>query len=291
MPWESDSLKLLRVLEGFYRPREDEVLRLANVARLNKLYLTYLRMIGDAVRYELAREKARYRWFVENVVEVVKALEGVNYALYKFRKPVEHVSVDLDILVSREDVLRATMMLCKRGFRAAVVEPYTVTLERRGFIVDLYTEPSFAWIIYMDGGRLLRDHVEEVEVNGIQVQALTREAEVVVAAAHAIYKEHLILLIDCLLAWEWLNSRAWRIALDLNVKQALKEHLKICNLIKSGLTEAPYKLEPHMIVKAYIEKTLEDPVFRATLPNMLKYIMTRKDIGATILRRITRKSY
>jgi len=46
-----------------------------------------------------------------------------------------------------------------------------------------------------------------------------------------------------------------------------------------------------MIVKAYIEKTLEDPVFRATLPNMLKYIMARKDIGATILRRITRKSY
>jgi len=291
MSWESDSLKLLRVLEGFYRPREDEVLRLANVARLNKLYLAYLRMVKDAVRCELAREEARYGWFVENVVEVVEALRGVNYALYKFRKPVEHVSVDLDILVSREDVPRATMMLCKRGFRIAVVEPYTITLERRGFIVDLYTEPSFAWTVYMDGGRLLRDHVEEVEVNGIQVQALTREAEVVVAAAHAIYKEHLILLIDCLLAWEWLNSRAWRIAVDLNVKQALKELLKICNLIKSGLTEAPYKLEPHMIVKAYIEKTLEDPAFRTTLPNMLKYIMTRKDIGATILRRITRKSY
>ena len=39
-------MKLLRVLEGFYRPREDEVLRLANVARLNKLYLAYLRMVG-----------------------------------------------------------------------------------------------------------------------------------------------------------------------------------------------------------------------------------------------------
>jgi len=284
-------LKLLRVLEGFYRPREDEVSRLANVARMNKLYLAYLRMVGDAVGYELAREEARYRWFVENVVEVVEALRGVNYALYKFRKPVGHVSVDLDILVGREDVPRATMMLCKHGFKMAVVEPYTVTLERRGFIVDLYTEPSFAWIIYVDGGRLLRDYVEDVDVHGVWTRALTREAEVVVAAAHALYKEHLILLIDCLLAWEWLNNRAWRIAVDLNVKQALKELLKICNLIKSGLAEAPYKLEPHMIIKAYIEKTLEDPVFRATLLNMFKYVIIRKNIGAMILRRITRKSY
>ena len=211
--------------------------------------------------------------------------------MYKFRKPVEHISVDLDILVGREDVPRVTMMLCKRGFKIAVVEPYTVTLERGGFIVDLYTEPSFAWIVYMDGGKLLRDYVEDVDVHGVWARALTREAEVVVAAAHAIYKEHLILLIDCLLAWEWLNSRAWRIAVDLNVKQVLREPLKICNLIKSGLAEAPYKLELHMIVKAYIEKTLEDPVFRATLPNMLKYIIIRKNIGAVILRRITRKSY
>jgi hypothetical protein len=37
-----------------------------------------------------------------------------------------------------------------RGFRIAVAEPYTVTLERRGFIVDLYTEPAFAWVVYME---------------------------------------------------------------------------------------------------------------------------------------------
>ena len=173
MSRNSVSLRLLEVLGGSYRPCEDEMLELAEAARLNKLYLAYLRAIRDLLDNELAREEARYRWFVKNAVEVVEALRGVNYALYKFRKPVEHVSVDLDILVGREDVPRATMMLCKRGFRIAVVEPYTVTLERRGFMVDLYTEPSFAWTVYMDGGRLLRDHVEEVEVNGIQVQALT----------------------------------------------------------------------------------------------------------------------
>lgn len=65
---------------------------------------------------------------------------------------------------------RAVKALCLCGFKIIIAEPYTVTLVRRGFIVDLYTEPSFAWVVYMDGGRLLKDHVEEVEVNGVQAK-------------------------------------------------------------------------------------------------------------------------
>jgi len=63
------SLKLLRVLEGSYRPRGDEMLRLAEIAQLNKLYLAYLRVIRGALRGRLAREEAKYRWFVKNAVE------------------------------------------------------------------------------------------------------------------------------------------------------------------------------------------------------------------------------
>jgi hypothetical protein len=85
---------------------------------------------------------------------------------WKFKKPFEHVSVDLDILVRVEDVSRAVRALVSRGFRVVVWEPYTVTLVRGGFIVDLYTHPSFAWVVYMDGGRLLECCVEEVNVGG-----------------------------------------------------------------------------------------------------------------------------
>jgi len=289
--WNSDSLKLLKVLEGFYRPCGGEVLRLAKIARLNKLYLAYLRMVRGPLRDELVREEARYRWFIENMIEVVEALRRLNYALYKFRRPVEHVSVDLDILVDRNGIPRAVATLREHGFRVVVSEPYTVTLERRGFIVDLYTEPSFAWVVYMNGGRLLRDHVEEVEVNSVKMQALTREAEVAVAAAHAIYKEHIVLLIDCLTMWSWLNRKAWSIATDFGVETALKELMKTCDLIKSGLLEAPCKVKPHVILKAYVEKTVKDPVFRATLPNVLNYVASRKTAGRDILNRLTRKSY
>jgi len=78
-----------------------------------------------------------------NVAEVVNVLEsvGATYALYKFRRPFEHVSVDLDILIKVVDVPRAVGILVYRGFRVVVWELYIVTFAMREFIVDLHTHP------------------------------------------------------------------------------------------------------------------------------------------------------
>jgi len=289
MSFETGAVRLLRTLYGLYRPVGCEVERLAWLSRLNKVYLAYLRRVRSPDG-ELLREERRYRWFVGNTVEVVGALGGVDYALFKFRRPVEHVSVDLDVLVDNGCVGRAVRALKSLGFEVVVSEPYTVTLSRRGFTVDLYTQPSFAWTVYLDGGRLLREHREEFEMGGFRAYSLTREAEVVVAAAHAVYKEHMVLLLDCITAWTWTNKRTWSIALELRARGALEELLKACSMIGEGLVEAPYKLKPHVILKAYTEKMVGDPVFRATTPNMLRYITTCR-AGAQILARLRRRSY
>jgi len=189
------SLKLLRLLEGLYRPSGEELPLLAEVARLNKLYLAFLRAVRDALPLEWASEEERFRRYAESCVEVARALEGLRYAFYKFRRPVDHVSVDLDLLIHVDDVPEAVRRLARRGFGLAVREPYTVTLRRGGFIVDLYTHPSFAWVVYMDGLRVLRDYSEEFEYAGARVRGIAKEAEVAVAAAHAVYKEHMDLLI------------------------------------------------------------------------------------------------
>jgi len=68
---------------------------------LIKLYLAYLRAVRGVIEGELLCEEARYKWFMENTIEVISTLKGLNYTLYKFRKPVEHVSVDLDVLIDR----------------------------------------------------------------------------------------------------------------------------------------------------------------------------------------------
>jgi hypothetical protein len=96
---ETDTVKLLKTLLGLYEPNSEEVQRLAEIAELNKLLLAYLRM--DALRDQLVCEEARYGWFMDYATEVVEVLEnaGAAYALYKFKRPFEHVSVDLDIFV------------------------------------------------------------------------------------------------------------------------------------------------------------------------------------------------
>jgi hypothetical protein len=216
---------------------------------------------------------------------------GVEYALHKFRKPFDHVSVDLDILVRVDDIPKAVKVLIRRGFKIAVSEPYTATLIRRGFIVDLYTNPSFAWVVYMDGEELLRCCNEEIEVNGVKAEALTREAEVVVAAAHAIYKEHMVLLIDCLTAWAWTSKNAWSLTNELGAGKALETLYSICRAIGAGYTEAPHKLSIATTTRILIEKFVEDPIFKATAINVVKYIFKYRDIGTRILSRILRESY
>jgi hypothetical protein len=111
-----------------------------------------------------------------------------------------------------------------------------------------------------------------------------------VSATHAVYKEHVVLLLDCITAWTWTNKRTWGIALELKARRALEELLRACSMIWEGRVEAPYKLKPYVILGAYTGKLIEDPVFRATVPNMLRYIITRR-AGAQILARLRRRSY
>jgi hypothetical protein len=160
---------------------------------------------------------------MNNVYDVVNVLRGFEYAFYKFRKPVDHVSVDLEMIISSKDIYKAVRLLSEKGFKVIVDEPYTMTLARKDFIIDLYTQPSFAWIIYSDDEKLLKEYSEEIMINNVRARALTIEAEAAVSAAHAIYKEHMILLIDCLTIWRWLNKMAWDIAYELDIEKSVEK--------------------------------------------------------------------
>jgi len=283
--------KLLQLVEGLYKPKPDEVPGLAEAARLNKLYLAFLRSVRDVLPGEWASEEERFRRYIGGCLEVAEALRGLRYAFYKFRRPVDHVSVDLDVLIHVDDVWRAVRRLSGRGFRIVVVEPYTVTLRRGSLIVDLYTHPSFAWAVYMDGAKILRDYSEEFELGGTKVSGITREAETAVAAAHAVYKEHVVLLLDCLTAWRWFSRGALRVAEDLGAGRALGMLLEVCGGVRRGTIDAPYRLPYPLLLRLYAEKFSEDPVFRGTAINILRYAAERRDFGRALLQRITRRSY
>jgi hypothetical protein len=180
--------------------------------------------------------------------------------------------------------------LIRRGFKIAVSEPFTITPAKSGFIADLYTNSSFVWIIYSDGEKLLKEYSEETMINNVRARALTIEAEAAVSAAHAIYKEHMILLIDCLTIWRWMNKKVWDIAYELGIDKSVEKTIEICNLVRRGLAETPYRLDITTILDAYIDKIFRDPLFRSTVLNILKYLMKQENIGTIILNRIKRKA-
>jgi len=195
------------------------------------------------------------------------------------------------VLVARNHVAKAVAGLGSRGFRVVVVEPFTVTLRRSGFIVDLYTYPAFAWIVYMDGWRLVRDYSEDFEVDGVWARCLTRDAEVVVAAAHAVYKEHIVLLLDCLTVKKWLSRKVLRLADEFMVRGSLDLVLAVCRGVEEGVVEAPYKIPLTRVVKLYLEKMREDPMFRGTSLNIVRYLLKRERSLYIVLSRLTRKTY
>ncbi|MEM4435674.1 MAG: hypothetical protein QXO22_01730 [Thermosphaera sp.] len=286
------STKTLRLVESIDSGRiaDGNIEELAKLAKLNKVLLGFLRRVGYQGSLRI-KEETLYRRYMAEVVRVTEALQGLDYALYKFRRPIEHVSVDIDILIRYEHLLKAVKALADIGFRVEVLEPYTVTMVRGEAIVDLYTHPSFAWIMYLDGERLLEE-VETIEIDpvGAEARALTVEAEVVATIAHAIYKEHMYLLSDYYVAREWLNNKALGLARELKAEEAVKMALRFNEQIEKGLLEAPIKFPPPQSIKILTRKFVEDLNFRATTVNALRLAM-RKRTMQQLVWRIKRKTY
>ncbi|MGC8975364.1 MAG: nucleotidyltransferase family protein [Thermoprotei archaeon] len=285
----SKTMRLIRAIEGLEKPLAGEIRELAVLAGSNKVLLGFLRSTGveDGTRLVEEGKYKRYRGVVAGVAD---ALKGLDYALYKFRKPVEHVSVDVDVLINLKHLPKAVKKLVSRGFRVEVLEKYTVTLTRGRAIVDLYTHPAFAWVVYLDGGRLLECCVEEFEWEGLNLRGLTRDAEVVVAAAHAVYKEHIYLVLDYLTVKKWMSKRVLELASKLNVEDSLEIITSLNELVDRGLIELPFKIPVSYLAKAYLNKIVRDSDFRSTLTNILEYLLTKR-AGVSVKWRLTRVSY
>ncbi len=121
-------------------------------------------------------------------------------------------------------------------------------------------------------------------------KGLYREAETVVAAAHAVYKEHVYLLADYFTLKKWLSKKALRLSAELGVEKALEAATALNEAVDRGVMELPLKIPPAHSVRAYLHKLARDPGFRATLLNALEYLGTRR-VGRVVAWRLTRKAY
>ncbi len=258
------------------------------MARLNKVLLHYLRVSGvdGEVRDS---EEARLRAVVKIVEEVRDSLSGLNYAFFKLIKPVTYTPADVDVLIDPGDVREATIRLIKLGYRPLVAEPYTVTLTKGSINVDLYTNPSVGNIVYLNGDDLLK--LKTIgNYHGLKILTLTREAEVVVTATHAVYKEWLITLNDYATVKAWLSRGAVELCLRMRCVEALGLVLSIGESACSGLVEVPYRIKTPLALTLLTGRALKFKPTAATVPMAIKRLNDAR-IFDMIISKLSRSTY
>lgn len=260
---------------------------LVDHAAKNKVLLEFLRRV-DVAGSLREREEERYAAVVRAAADVAEKLSGLNYALMKFAKPIAYVPADIDVLVAAEDAPRALERVEGLGYEVVVREPYCVTLAGSA-IVDVYVHPCLANVPYMDGRKLL-EHVREVELDGVRARALAPEAEVAVAAAHAVYKEQVFTLNDYFTVKSWLSPGAVRIARETRTDRALALAVSLVERVGRGELEAPHRIGVAPAALLLTSKLARDAAVRASAIRALAKLRDAR-LGAHLKSRLVRETY
>lgn len=323
------SIGLPGIMEG-ENPPLNKALSLLQLAELNKIPLLYLESLRKSRKHPLLKAQLSYyrdkhRKTLELTVLVCSLLDeaGIPYTIFKTLKPFPPTPADIDVLLgSSKGLTKASKILEERGFKPLNRDLYGLTMLSvdQGVNVDLTTEVAASSFIYLDKS-LLYKHITEVKVDGFKVQTLQPHADLVVVAAHSLYKEQMYTASDYYTFA--LSSQHYQEALKLaeraHTKFALETALKLTHDITihafgsdNSLIESlknplqtvdmnrriqtsksfdlPMKYSPHTLIRGLSRKLLEDSVSRNSLPTALKSILQPKFINR-LLEHITRKGY
>ncbi len=263
------------------------------IASLNKVLLHFLRNVecqSHVVNELLEREERRFKMVLDGLEEVVNALDGLNYVLVKFRRPVLYVPSDIDFVIDTDSIPIAITRLRRLGFKPVLIEPYCITLIRGSIIVDLYAHLSLGGsLIYVSGDALSR-YAKYVEVNGVKAKALLEQAEAIVIAAHAVLKEGIYTLNDYATTKAWLDYKALEIAEELKCKDVVEIALLINEVVDNGLLALPFKMPLTTWLLNWAKKAIRDSTTRASILKLLNRLMN-KDVLFKALWRYRRITY
>jgi len=303
---------------------------LLSLAELNKIPLLFLENIekekmDEYLNTKLAHYKDKRSRTLEMMGEVANIFNNaeIPYALFKTLKPFSYTPADIDILLySNKDLAKANNILNENGFKKSSSDSYgsTIFSARHHSNIDLTTKVAVSGFVYLDK-EILFKHVGQALVNNFKVQTLNPYADLVVAAAHCMYKEQMYTLSDyytfVLLsryyqkAIELIKFTHSSIALDMALKltynitlnafgpnndliQKLKIALKIAitkdPIQKARTYELPIKYPPKIIMKSLLKKLAEDPTSRNSLLTATKSSIQPR-FAKRLLNHIERKSY
>jgi len=323
------SIGLPQVLKG-ENPLLHEASKLFQLAELNKIPLLFLESLERFRKHpRLESELSRYRNRHEKTIDLIATVSrlfnglGVRHAIFKTLKPFPYTPVDIDILLwSRRDLSKTSHTLEKKNLKSLNRDSHGLTMfsVEHGINVDLTTEVAASSFIYLDKNALF-EHSSQIKVHGSKVQTLQPYADLVVVAAHCLYKEQMYTLSDYYTFA--LSSQYYQEALEFaektHAKFALETALKLTHDITKnsfgsdnavverlrnslqgiGVSrmiridknlDLPVKYPSRIVLRGLLEKIREDPNTRNSLPTAVKSTLQPKSINR-LLTHIKRKAY
>jgi len=238
----------------------------------------------------------------------------VPYAIFKTLKPFPYVPSDIDILLRSDESLQTvTGTLKNHGCVPLKKDNYGLTMlsPKHKMNIDLTTQIAVSGLVYLNK-QLLFDHLCEVQVNGVAVKKPEPEAELLVAAAHSVFKEQTYTLSDYytfILStqyWEEATKLAESLCLEYIFDTTLRMTKRVTDTSFGSMNtsmkreggegtsgkdfELPKKYDLNSLMVAFLKKMIEDPVSKHSLPIMAQSIY-EPAFYKKIVEHATRKTY
>jgi len=329
----SKSTTLVRLIgiPGIFEPTmrisEKDIASFLPVAEQNKIHLLFLETVtknakNQHIQQKLSHYKEKYKNFLDLTAFTANSLEKVKvrYTLFKTLKPFSCTPSDVDVLLwSNQELETVVTFLTNMGCISLDKSAYGRTMfsPKHKLNIDLTTQVASSGLVYLDKKSLF-EHVDTFETHGTTAKSLESAVDLLIVAAHSIFKEQLYTLSDyytfVMLAQYW--KKAAKLSKRFHVEQALNTVLGLT--IVTTLTafgsmdpfrkefgelrvadvaelvgedfELPKKLGLTTLAIAFLRKIRDDPASMKSLSYMARFAASPA-IYKRIVEHATRRTY
>ncbi|MCW3982393.1 MAG: nucleotidyltransferase family protein [Candidatus Bathyarchaeota archaeon] len=256
-------------------------------AKKNKVLLQYLRAVAIDDDQRQTQEQGLKKIY-NALIELASQISHLDYAVIKFFKPIAYLPSDIDLLLKKDHLPNLSRILHALGYRETVSEPNCVTFEGKA-VVDVYLNPDAFNVPYIDGALLL-NYTSTTKIAGITVKKLQSDAEVVIVASHAVYKEQIITLNDYYFIKSSLSTTSFEIAKKCHVCDALDYVVEVFEAVENGKVNLPFKIGVGRSSKFFLQKITVDSFSRKSLPLVCFKILDGR-LSTLVRCRLRRQTY
>jgi hypothetical protein len=281
------------IVKGVKGNNDPELEKMAKLNKISLLYMSAINVSEDDYSDLVHRNKLLYSTLAD--LSLLFNKHNIEYCVFKTIKPFPTTPSDVDVLLSKRDFIEAESLLMSSGFTRTARDAYSSTLEKE-MIVDLQLQPSVSNVPYLPK-MLLMKNAELRKVNDFNVSTLNPEAELIVIAAHSVYKEQMFTLNDyyaiTMLAEQVDPARLLSLVKSANVLEVVRLAVALCSQITESVFNVNLKISQLSGILGQSQKwQIQSMPIKFAFPMIIKLLLSRatkdKEMRSKVLPAIIR---